>query len=59
MINEETSIVPSQYNPDKKYQVTHHEGWSCTCPDFQKKAYKVQTYSGSRVIAKFKEKIGR
>ena len=40
MVNEETFIVPSQSNPDKKYQVTHHEDWSCTCPDFQKRHIK-------------------
>ena len=40
MVNEETFIVPSQSNPDKKYEITYHEGWSCTCPDFQKRHIK-------------------
>ena len=40
MIDKETFLIPSQSNPDKKYKVIHHESWTCTCPDFQKRHIK-------------------
>jgi len=39
-VNEETFILPSQSNPDKKYKITHKKEWTCTCPDFQKRHVK-------------------
>lgn len=35
MINKETFLIPSQSNPENRYKVVHHEGWECSCPDFQ------------------------
>ena len=36
IVNEETFLIPSQSNPKRKYTITHHDGWSCSCPDFLK-----------------------
>lgn len=35
VIDENTYLVPSQTNPEKKYQVTHFDSYSCSCKDFQ------------------------
>ena len=34
-IDEFTYLVPSQFDSNKKYQVTHFDSYSCECPDFQ------------------------
>jgi len=34
ILDEFTYLVPSQSNPEKKYQVTHVDSYSCSCPDF-------------------------
>ncbi len=39
-VNEETFILPSQSNPDRKYKITHKQEWTCNCPDFQKRHVK-------------------
>ena len=36
IINEEEFLVPSQ-SSNKKYKVTSINGWTCECPDFQKR----------------------
>jgi len=36
MIGEETFIVPSQSDSEKRFTVTHNGSWKCNCPDFQK-----------------------
>ena len=36
MIGEETFIVPSQSDSERRYTVTHNGSWKCNCPDFQK-----------------------
>ena len=36
VINEEEFLVPSQ-SINKKYKVTSINGWTCECPDFQKR----------------------
>ena len=40
MIDEETFIIPSQYNPNKKYKVIHRQEWKCDCPDFKYRKVK-------------------
>jgi transposase-like protein len=35
IIDENTYLVPSQSNPEKKYQVTHFDSYSCNCKDFE------------------------
>ena len=35
-VNEEEFLVPSQ-SSNKKYKVTNINGWTCECPDFQKR----------------------
>src|SRR3989344_3029950 len=34
-LDENTYLVPSQFDSTKKYQVTHFDSYSCSCPDFQ------------------------
>jgi len=34
-IDENTYLVPSQFDSNKKYQVTHFDSYSCDCNDFQ------------------------
>lgn len=36
-IDENTYLVPSQNNLEKKYKVTHVDSYSCDCPDFQQR----------------------
>lgn len=35
IINENTYLVPSQFDSNKKYQVTHFDSYSCNCKDFE------------------------
>ena len=35
LINENTYLVPSQFDSNKKYKVTHLDSYSCECKDFQ------------------------
>jgi len=34
-LNENTYLVPSQFDSNKKYHVTHFDSYSCECADFQ------------------------
>lgn len=34
-LDENTYLVPSQFDSSKKYQVTHFDSYSCDCKDFQ------------------------
>jgi len=36
-LDENTYLVPSQFDSDKKYEVTHLDSYSCNCPDFKKR----------------------
>ena len=36
-IDENTYLVPSQFDSSKKYEVTHLDSYSCNCPDFKKR----------------------
>jgi transposase-like protein len=33
-LDENTYLVPSQFDSNKKYKVTHFDSYSCNCPDF-------------------------
>ena len=35
IIDENTYLVPSQFDSTKKYQVTHYDSYSCNCKDFE------------------------
>lgn len=35
IIDENTYLVPSQFDSNKKYQVTHFDSYSCSCKDFE------------------------
>ncbi len=35
VIDENTYLVPSQFDSTKKYQVTHFDSYSCNCKDFE------------------------
>jgi transposase-like protein len=35
IIDENTYLVPSQFDSNKKYQVTHFDSYSCNCKDFE------------------------
>ena len=37
VLDENTYIVPSQFDSSKKYQVTYFDSYSCSCPDFEKR----------------------
>lgn len=37
IINENTYLVPSQFDSDKKYEVTHLDSYSCNCEDYKKR----------------------
>ncbi len=37
ILDENTYIVPSQFDSSKKYEVTHLDSYSCSCPDFEKR----------------------
>ena len=37
IIDENTYLVPSQFDSSKKYEVTHLDSYSCNCPDFKKR----------------------
>src|SRR3989344_2500694 len=34
-LDENTYLVPSQFDSNKKYQVTHFDSYSCNCKDFE------------------------
>src|SRR4030042_7046195 len=34
-LDENTYLVPSQFDSSKKYQVTHFDSYSCNCKDFE------------------------
>ena len=34
-LDENTYLVPSQFDSTKKYQVTHFDSYSCNCKDFE------------------------
>src|SRR3989344_3443823 len=36
-LDENTYLVPSQFDSNKKYEVTHFDSYSCNCPDFQQR----------------------
>jgi len=36
-LDENTYLVPSQFDSSKKYEVTHLDSYSCNCPDFKKR----------------------
>lgn len=44
IIDENTYLVPSQFNKNKKYQVTHFDSYSCNCKDFQHRCQKRGLY---------------
>ncbi len=35
VLDENTYIVPSQFDSSKKYEVTHLDSYSCNCKDFE------------------------
>ncbi|MFA5020132.1 MAG: DDE-type integrase/transposase/recombinase [Candidatus Pacearchaeota archaeon] len=35
ILDENTYLVPSQFDSNKKYQVTHFDSYSCNCKDFE------------------------
>lgn len=35
IVDENTYLVPSQFDSNKKYQVTHFDSYSCSCKDFE------------------------
>ncbi len=35
VVDENTYLVPSQFDSNKKYQVTHFDSYSCNCKDFE------------------------
>ena len=35
VLDENTYLVPSQFDSNKKYQVTHFDSYSCNCKDFE------------------------
>ena len=37
VLDENTYIVPSQFDSSKKYKVTHIDSYSCECQDFQRR----------------------
>jgi len=37
MLNENTYLVPSQFDSTKKYKVTHLDSYSCECEDFKQR----------------------
>ena len=37
VLDENTYIVPSQFDSSKKYEVTYFDSYSCSCPDFEKR----------------------
>lgn len=37
VLDENTYLVPSQFDSTKKYQVTHFDSYSCECEDFKKR----------------------
>jgi len=36
-LDENTYLVPSQFDSTKKYTVSHFDSYSCSCPDFEKR----------------------
>ncbi len=36
-LDENTYLVPSQFDSNKKYQVTHFDSYSCECQDFERR----------------------
>src|SRR3989338_11515044 len=36
-IDEFTYLVPSQFNSEKKYRVTHIDSYSCECQDYERR----------------------
>ncbi len=34
-LDENTYLVPSQFDSNKKYEVTHFDSYSCNCKDFE------------------------
>ena len=35
ILDENTYLVPSQFDSTKKYQVTHFDSYACNCKDFE------------------------
>ena len=43
-MDEFTYLVPSQFDSNKKYRVTHIDGYSCECEDFQRRCQGTGLY---------------
>jgi len=55
MIGEETFIVPSQSDSEKRYTVTHNGSWKCNCPDFQKTGLMCKHIQSVQMFLKLKD----
>jgi transposase-like protein len=54
-ISKEKFLVPSQ-SSGKKYNVTHLDGWSCSCPDFQKRGLECKHIHATKFFLKLRNK---
>ncbi len=54
IVDEEHFFVPSQ-SSDKKYKVIHLNGWSCECPDFQKRKAKCKHIVALELFLKLRD----
>ncbi|MBI2107266.1 IS1/IS6 family transposase [Candidatus Woesearchaeota archaeon] len=61
LINENTYLVPSQFDSNKKYKVTHIDTYSCECQDFQTRCKSNGIYckhiKAIQFFLKFKNKV--
>ncbi len=44
VVDENTYLVPSQFDSNKKYQVTHFDSYSCECEDFKRRCQGKNLY---------------
>ena len=55
-IGNETFVVPSQSDNEKRYTVTHNGKWVCSCPDYEKIGLHCKHIQSVQLFLKIREK---
>ncbi len=57
LVNEETFLVPSQTDTNKKYKVILRRTWMCECPDYQNRKTKCKHIYAVEFLLKMRDKL--
>ena len=55
IVDKENFFVPSQSDKNKKYKVTHIDGWSCECADYKNRKVKCKHIQSIRLFLEVRD----